>query len=221
MNWIKDKLKRGWKWLTALFVGGIIIVQIAGFPPTTLNQELDGKNISFDYVDNNNQENLIIKTNGNDFGNNTPIYMSIENTTSVDQNINIVFSFKDIETEVYDIKELVSNELVPKYASGTADIIRMDRETIWSDKSRTKPDLKILDDSIKSKPRVTKKSTVGSYSPGFISFISAGETKYYRFKITAPIGPIVVVGSVPAPYETSQEWYVEVFGDNGGYGHNY
>src|SRR3990167_4002947 len=36
MGWIKDKLKRAWKWLTALFVGGIVIAQIMGIPPVEI-----------------------------------------------------------------------------------------------------------------------------------------------------------------------------------------
>ena len=40
MNWIKTKLKQGWKWLTALFIGGVIVAQVVGFPPIVLNSEV-------------------------------------------------------------------------------------------------------------------------------------------------------------------------------------
>lgn len=40
MNWIKDKLKRSWKWLTALFVSGVVIAQVVGFPPPENNFQL-------------------------------------------------------------------------------------------------------------------------------------------------------------------------------------
>ena len=41
MNWIKDKIKSYWKWITILVLGGVAMAQIVGFPPPSLtNLEL-------------------------------------------------------------------------------------------------------------------------------------------------------------------------------------
>lgn len=34
MNWIKEKLKRFWRWLVVLILSGFAITQVVGFPPT-------------------------------------------------------------------------------------------------------------------------------------------------------------------------------------------
>ena len=44
MNWIKDKLKRFWKWTITLFVGGVVVASVVGFPPIEVDHLKDIEN---------------------------------------------------------------------------------------------------------------------------------------------------------------------------------
>ena len=214
MNWIKRQFKKMWKWtLGVLGIGAVVALTFNG-AVIEESFELDGKTVTFSYEDSKVKENLFIKTNANSFSVGSDIYMSIQNNTASDLDITIVFSVKDSETYVYDFKEFVSNEDIIHTASKSPEWT--ERRTNWSDKTKSEPDTKVLADSIKSDSRVSKKSVVGEYNPGFTSFITSGETKYYKFRINAPLNPQIDVET----YELSQEFYIEVFG-NSGYGHIY
>ena len=212
----------------------IIILGVVGFfswfliekpePPfgAVVTAELDNKTVSFVYEDSKTDENLVLKLEANNYGNNTPIYFSIQNTTVADQTIAVVFTFKNNQTEVYDIKEFVKNAEITRYASDSLTILGTKTVTNWTDKVQVTPNKTLFENAIKIVSGIKDKMTVGSYYSGFASFIPAGETKFYKFRINANPLNIQVYNSkdvIPSP-EISQEFYIEVFGDSA-YGHIY
>lgn len=207
-----------------LFIGWFFIEKPE--PPflgAVVQLEADEKTIVFDAGDSVTKEDLIVISDSDTYNNNSDIYFSIENTTAVDQNVSIVFTVKDSNTKMFNIQEFVSNTEIIKYASDSQTELSRKTVSNWSTKGGTTPNLTALEDSIKSNNQVEKKTVIGSYSPTFLSTIKAGETKFYKTKINAPIDipqPKIGVAAL-LPEETSQEFYIEVFGDNGGYGHLY
>ena len=221
INKIKQFFQKGWKWLTALFVGGVVVAQVVGFPPPTgvVPQVFaDNKTISFANTDNNVDEDLIIRSDALEYTQPT-VYFSIENTSATDQNVDIVFTLKDSRTRIWGIKEFVSNTDLGLVASGSQQVHKI--VSNWSEPIIGSPDLSKLTDSIKGNSNVKKKATVGSYQPGFKSFILAGQTKYYKAEIAAPHGVSILSSKFspePPLVDGWQEFFIEAYGDIGGYG---
>lgn len=190
------------------FIGWFLYEQPT--PPfgAVLAQELDGQNINFSYEDNKTKEDLLIRTPTNSFGVGEDAYMAIQNTTAIDQNVTIVFSVKDKETFVYDFKEFVSNEDIVVPASSSPGHTK--RVTNWTSGSRTKPDM------VKLKKTKDVKTVSGDSTEGFVVFIPTGITKFFKYKMSAPLTP-----KINGIFEQSQEFYIEAYGDGGGYGHSY
>ena len=183
--------------------------------------ELDNKTIAFNYEDSKTDENLVLKLTSNTYGNSEMIYFAVENTTAIDQNIVVVFTLKDNTSKVYDVKEFVTNMTFDRYASDSVTLLGSKVVTQWADKAVIEPNKTLLENAIKLFPSVKDKITVGSYYAGFTSSVPASSTKYYKFKIHASALNIWLDNKEHPPFEPSQEFYIEVFGDNGGYGHSY
>lgn len=218
-NKIKEKFKKVWRWFLGLLgVGAIAVALTVPNGAVLENQNIDGKIISFSYTDENSNENLIIHSDSGTYKDNL-VYFSIENTTNEDQNISVVFTLKNNKAKVSEVEEFVSNTEVNVSSSS------LDKKTVsnWSKKSVTKPDLKPIKDLIKNEVSVTKKVTVGNDFPVFESFIKAGETKIYKARVDVPYGdPEDLVAPEPNKISVvsyAQEFFIEVFGDQGGYGH--
>lgn len=179
--------------------------------PNTL---FDGKNILFSYTDDNANENLIIRSDSGRYSDDSQVYFSIENTTSIDQNVGVVFTLKNDKTKVTEVHEFVSN--VEVIISSASQPIKKKTISSWDKKNTTK--------LIKNKTSVLKKGTVGDNYSSFQSIIPAGQTKTFKTNIDVPYGELSDLAPNPDSNKISivsyeQEFFIEVFGDQGGYGH--
>ena len=105
MNWLKEKLIRFKRWLIALFIGSAAIsLTVANFTDETITVDVVepapaifayNRDVVFKYRDDNTNENLIIRSDRSDYRGQSDVYVSIQNTTAVDQDILITFSFND------------------------------------------------------------------------------------------------------------------------------
>lgn len=176
---------------------------------------LDKKTVQFSYTDNNSNENMVIRLASNTHKENDPIYFSIENATGRAQNATVVFALKDNKTQVATIQEFISNSEITLLSSASQPI-GTKTVTNWSNKTPTEQNEITLENSIKNKPGISKKLVVGSYYPGITTLMGAGATKYFKAILDAP--PNLVLGGNT---QTTQEFYIEAFGDDGGYGHSF
>ena len=225
MSWIIEKLKRGWKWIVGILGVGAIAVALT-VPNGTVNYPgvlVDGKSVIFAFTDENLNENLIIKTDSESYINGNEMYFSIENTTSSNQDINVVFTLKNSNAKVSNIEEFVSNSEIVTTASGSNPSFSK-TVTGWNKKTVTKPDLKPIKDSIKSRSDVSEKATVGNDHPVFQTSIVAGQVKVFKARVDIPYGES---GDYVSPFDTrkisvvtyAQEFFIEAYGHLGGYGH--
>ncbi len=110
INQLKAQLKKFWRWLVILIMGGVVLANII----TPLNPEgipfiiVNGERIEFPYTDDNTGENLIIRTDRETYGgwDESIVYAMVENKSGKGQAINLQVFFSDESKSVAEISRL-------------------------------------------------------------------------------------------------------------------
>ena len=100
--------------LAWLVFGSVVLVASLSFGNTPSDCFVyDGKEICTVYADDNKDENLIIKTDSQNYGSfdKFDVYFSLENKSGKDQNVDISFLFENGKNaNIVSVKELIQNE---------------------------------------------------------------------------------------------------------------
>lgn len=228
-NAIKTKTKQAWNWTKnqikkiaiALGIVGIAVAVGTALPPDQpINPFLtiDGKLTEFVYTDDNTGEDLIIRTNRENYfnlGGNFNLYFSITNESGKDQQVKTTFSFDESDQKYVNAIQEYGGETVifiptstipavinPKTGTSTPERIIPAQEikrTIWTDMPISK---KIISSSI---TRKDIKATAENKGNDFL--LKSGETKFFKAKIAY------------TDFANREEFFIEAFGSMGGYGH--
>ena len=155
----------------------------------TYNKEI----IPLLWTDNNDNENLIIKTDKQyyDAKNETEVFFSVANQTQNDQKTDIYFWFDDGQKSLASVEKIENNQT----SSPTGDLPKGDK-------------LQITNSNKFSIPQFSNRKDIKGYTAGseFQDIIKSGQINYYRAIINFPKG-------------ANGEFFIEAFGNNGGYGH--
>ena len=205
--WKRDWIKRNSEKVaiagTTVFLTASIIAPVdrllkVNDIPDFLN--VDGREISIQYTDNNSGENLIIKTDSENYygwGGSIIFYFSVTNVSAQDQNAQIMFSNNDID--VLAIQKFVRNDEVV-IATTTENKPAKIVTTVWEDIS--------IEDVKSPIGIVTRKDMKSSITENqFITSINSGETQFFKGRLKIP-------NTV-----NGEEWFIEAIGSKDDYGH--
>lgn len=186
-------------------------------PQLTIGQEV----IMFPYTDENINENIIIRTDKKDYDDigGTVVYISVENKTGKDQNIDTKVLFRDKSKSIVTIKKAFQKQRVDtrydeiencesKTATGTCDhVLKSSTSTTDYYEWQSQP----VSKTISEEPSITldyDKKNVENFTNDKVisSLIKNGEIAYYKAEISYPS-------------KTKDNFYIEAAGDAGGYGH--
>jgi len=173
---------------------------------------IDGETKSIAYTDENEGEDLIIKSdqeNYFNFGGSITVHFSIFNSSKEDQNIKTAFSFSDGTTKYvknlyeYDGEEIEKYTPPPYFDNTTTDSMIFPKEefrevTKWKE-------LALQDFTTKTIERKDLKDTEPQKEATL--FIKSGETKFLKADINF------------TDLKGQEEFFIEAFGDKGSYGH--
>lgn len=164
--------------------------------PDFLN--VDGREISIQYTDDNSGENFIIKTDAEDYygwGGSIIFYFSVSNVSTQNQNAQIVFSNNDVD--VLGIQKFVKNDTTSiATTSGSVDVVSTTWQYVLLEEAKT---------PIGAVVRKDMKSSITENQ--FLTFINAGETQFFKGRLNIP-------NTV-----NGEEWFIEVIGSKNDYGH--
>jgi len=121
IGWLKRKIK---KVLVALGIVGVAYASTVALQPKEVPFiEVNEQRIEFPYTDDNEGEDLIIRTNSSTTGG--VIYVMVENRSGLGQQINLQLFFKDDKKTITEISELVQDVpyqmIIPEYSTTTYD----------------------------------------------------------------------------------------------------
>ena len=209
-NKTKNFIKKFKKIIIGFLIGGTALAAGLGVIDMTPRIEaisLDGKNVSVNYTDENSNESLIIHSDQRDyFGLGTVgIIVSVYNTG---QNQNVKFAvstpnkqgWEMIKVQEYggetDVIVLGTPEIITATGTIQAILSQTIKKTIWNDVGQKQyQETGIVRKEIKGEK--TEKESNSFY-------IAKGETKFFKIQLK---------------YSSSDEFFIEAFGDGGGYGH--
>ena len=177
---------------------------------------VDGRDIPLEFADNNDGENLIIRSDAKDyFGwGSVTVYFGVENTSADTQNIDIAFALKGQPGwKVRSVRKLTGEKIseeatttvpavIDEDGSTTPEVIipaRTIRTSTWEDKTET-----TFSHWSERKKSVGEDESAYEYP---ISSLAPGERAYYEAVIDYPVA------------SQGGEFFIEAFGDKGGYGH--
>lgn len=216
INWIKEKWNRFKKWIVggiavASVVAGGVVLQPDQIP---LTLSVDGKETSVAYTDDNSGECLIINTDKEDYlniGGNFNVIYSVTNKCGQDQIVKITFGLNDqygnkkYTNDIFEYNgEKITLEQIPKLiwiTSGTDPIISFETK----EKITTEWKSIILEEFIR--PTVIKDIKGTKEGKNISILIKNNETKFFKANIKY------------VDFREKEEFFVEAFGDKGGYGH--
>lgn len=175
---------------------------------------IDGKSVEMAFTDDNNGEDLIINTEAKNFFGlgGAVVPFTIQNVSGSDQNINIVISSSgNIETTYLKMltgeKSVVISKKNFTHSTTTGEIDTIPKETVitseW-DIIKQRDTGEIAD---RSQFGIATKNVAGTHTKANQVFISAGETKTFKLSQRYLGDP------------GGDEFFIEAFGDQGGYGH--
>lgn len=219
-NWLKQKVK---KILIATGIIGIAVASGIALQPKVPFIEVNGQRIEFAYTDNNSNENLIIRTDKQNYSGDqqVDVYAMFENKSGIGQVINFSSFFADKNKSVSRISELALNVpyevTIDDYgdvptATGTSyGIIGNHKETRYKDEwqgivlsTTSISDYSALL-SISALPIKDKKGFLVDKSIQF-PLLTDG-ISYFKATIEFP------------QYQKKEEFFIELVGSEGGYGH--
>ena len=196
MNWIKEKLKRWWKWWLGILIPvAMASTLLIGESPPTLT--IGTETYVFSYTDSTAGEDLIIRLPKQNFivgipaeigarGRQTleaPIFVAITNTSGVDQNVSLVAltGGKTMIAKAYEISSVTKG-------------------------------ISELGSSRAQRPVSAKrKSAVGSeIDQTGNTLIPNGETRFFILNFRAAL-----------EQNEAEDFYLEAYGDQNGYGHSF
>lgn len=187
-------------------IKGVVLEEdMVGALIDSINDEaIESKTIA--YTDDNKDETFIIKTDNSDYvsmGGRVGVYYSVTNVSLEDQDADIVFSLGK-DQDVHNVTRFVENEATYKIIPAIATSSEQRIETLtpkWEELSfNEKFDIKDV--------ALTRKDTKSrEINKVFSDSFKSGETKYYRSEMSIPYGI------------TEHEWFIEVAGEKGAYGH--
>src|SRR3990167_765089 len=188
--------------------------QFGATPPSFF---ADGRTITFEWTDDNTKEDLIIYSDKKTYSGiySSTAYFSVTNNSGQGQNVelsltstkaqlNEVYSYGGEETYWYNDPRVIESEIIT--ATGTKKI---HTEVIEKKQgTRTKWNELVKSDGRISKEEPDIKAVKGSsYKKTGSVFINTGETAFFKARI------------LNKDIKNSEEFFVEAFGDKGGYGH--
>lgn len=155
---------------------------------------IDGKEINFNFTDENSNENLIIMSNAKDYAgvNETEVYFSVTNIGSSSEKVVLQAHFP------FDMGEMGSLERLKLKEQRWTREETHDREILEPNFITSalvkKPQRKFLPETMKAKKSTKKGSKIGP-----------GKTQYYKMKINFPV-------------MSQGEFYIEAVGEHENYG---
>lgn len=228
---IKSKAK---KIAIAVGVVGVVVASGIALQPKEIPFiEVNGQKIEFPYTDKNSKEDLIIRTDKQEYSNlfswdNIDVYVMVENKSGIGQVTNLQFYFPNERIMVNSIKIIKPNSeyetTVEKFSTTTVvnsttskeEIIQIKtgeyKETrignVWQDIELLKYDKKENDvwltkGNLKEKPKLNQKA-----DKKVQKLILNEEISYFKVNIQFPQNIL----------RTPQEFYIETIGSEGGYG---
>jgi len=201
--------------------------------------EVNGQLIEFPYTDNNSNENLIIRTDRKEYGAGDDIYLAIENKSKRAQKIYLYFFFADETkkiTEIAEFKKNVPHKIVIENTTTTCStstkevyststnatttkIITTCQEVIIS----TSTEIRYRDEWQEKKlfnfiETEYQKLTASSSFP---LKDKKGYKTQRKFELLLPEKTIYLKAKIEAPLflRAKEEFFIEILGDKGGYGH--
>ena len=236
---IKQKLNNAWSWVKSktkqILVGsGIVGVAVAASvsnQPVVSSIQVEGQTISFPYTDNNTNENFIIYTDQQNYSglygkDNVDIYVAIQNKSGKKQTSNVQFYFPRSDITVNSVEKMGGTgsyqATVIDYATSSVwnattskyDIIynkvgehkETKTGTVWVNASTTSfnqsDNIALL-----KKGKLAEKQKLNQKADRKVQdSISNNGISYYKVNIKIPYTL------------QKEEFYIEVVGENGGYG---
>lgn len=228
-RWLKSKTKQ------VLIMTGIIGVAVAA--GITLQQpekipfvEIEGQVITFPYTDENNNENFIIRTDKEEYDNlfgktNVDVYIMVENKSGIGQVTDIQFYFPKEAITVNSISKMIPNgtyqAIVEDFATSTAIDSTTSKEIVITKKISEHKEMRIgniwQDDQITSFDKEDNKVLL---SKGNLKEKSKPNQRADK-KVQVPIlnqGISYFKVNIKIPPLHREEFYIEVVGNEGGYG---
>lgn len=190
-------------------VGGDLITRADKISNIIDNINIAGSEKEITYTDNNENEDIIIKTDHENyvgFGGSNVVYFSATNISDKKQNAKIGFYFLEKGhlnyVRRFDGNDIaVNNKLVEATATTSEHYI---------ESTSTVPiytEMTLHENSLDKKDYTTKKVSPNIIDKWFQDSIEVGETMVYRASVAIPNGT------------EQQEFFIEALGDNMGYGH--
>ena len=216
INWLKQKLNGFKRWIIALIVGTVCLAALVPLTEPLPTLMIDGEAIVFAHTDENTDENLIIRTDQKEYVNfwgSFSAYFSIMNKSGEDQQIRVVFSLQEspqkyvrtIQEYGGEIITLIPTSTIPLLTTATSTVqeriipAKQVIKTIWTDKTIDKKPIPALSN------RKSIKQTKENKGTEFL--LKNGETKFFKANIKY------------SDFKDREEFLIEAFGDQGGYGH--
>ncbi|MCG2808788.1 MAG: hypothetical protein L6275_00365, partial [Candidatus Portnoybacteria bacterium] len=198
--------------LIFLMVAGFGLVQWFAVRPLSMDLPgefyFNGAAIALAWTDDNSGENLIIQSDKKQYEgfSSAEVYFSVTNISRKTQEMDMVFWLEDGErvverVELLDVNSQTSLDvnkaplMLPELGSVIASEAKQSRDGDWIAASRT--------------PRNDKKrKSINGFTDGYAATdtIQSGETRYYKALLKYPA-------------RANGEFFIEAFGNNGGYGH--
>ncbi len=242
INQLKAQLKKFWKWLVALIMGGVVLAAGIALQPEEIPFiVVNGERIEFPYTDENEGEDLIIYTDKETYGgwDESIVYVMVENKSGKGQAINLQVFFSDESKSVAEISRLKQN--VPY------EVDVPDYQTIDYDCSITTAVSSTTEETITEKKTCQMEEQTGSHKetryrdewqPQQLEDFSIHENNILiasqaitekdkegfeaKKKIQTPILDDEITYyriKIKFPNQTKDEFFIETIGSEDGYGH--
>ena len=216
----QETIQKIYTWAISIFITACLVAGALWFAHEPVEEPMigatslsvDGETKDISYTDDNTDEDLIIKSDQMDYmniGGSISVIFSIFNSSKDNQNITTAFSFSDGTTKyIRNLSEYDGEEtnIIPGFEvsiSSTTDEVIKRPDTIETI-TKWKP-LDLEPFAMLGADRKDIKTTETKDQSTF--FLKSGDTKFLKAEINF------------TDFIDKDEWFIEAFGDKGGYGH--
>ncbi len=234
INQLKAQLKKFWKWLVALIMGGVVLAAGIALQPEEIPFiVVNGERIEFPYTDENEGEDLIIYTDKEIYTplwawNGFDVYVAVKNKSGKSQSISFQSFFsKDFSVEevfvlnptaTTTIKEPVYKEICQEVATSTGATSTLCHQEkageydkvvsgVWIPISQQEFSKEDYDKTISEKDIPVKSKTGTRVKGHFTDYSLKDQISYYKLRIKSN------------EIFQEEEFFLEIIGDEGSYGH--